>query len=264
MTYKRIIIGVIALWATVCLYGQESEVSWEKSRSTLFAVGAVDMLDTYLSPEKYKGVEFRLFSQNRKTRNAWVRTIVNQGSLVFGHNRADNNDELGGSYEFHYHLRREWTLAPEWTVEAGGGAQGSIGFLYNMRNSNNPAQARFSVTLNPSVATHYNFRLFKRSVRLHYEASAPLLGLMFSPNYGQSYYEIFGRGNYDRNIVPTTIGATPSLRHMLTFDIPLSRKPTVRTTLRIGYLGDYWQAKVNNLKYHQYSHLLVVGWTKRF
>ena len=258
------VVGIVAMWAVTCLWAQENESSAKKIRSRMVAVGAVNVLDTYLSQEKYSGSELRLFFQTRKFRNHWTHTFVNQGSIVYGSNRADNNNELGGSYEFHYHLRREWLLASGWTVEAGGGVQANIGFLYNMRNSNNPAQARFSLSLNPSAATDYRFPLFKRTIQLHYEVSAPLLGLMFSPNYGQSYYEIFSRGNYDHNIVPTTIGATPSLRHMLAFDIPLSSKPTTRTALRVGYLGDYWQAQVNNLKYHQYSHLFVLGWTKWF
>lgn len=226
----------------------------------LFATGAANILDTYLSAEKYKGTELRYITTvSRQTRWYGVRqTILNEGQLDYVSNRADNNNELGGMYRFQYHLRRHWELAQGLAIEAGGGIGANVGFLYNTRNSNNPAQAYAALQLLPSAAASQQARLFNWPVLLRYEASVPLLGVMFSPNYGQSYYEIFSRGNYDHNVVPTTIAATPSLRHMLTADVPLSRRKQT-TTLCIGYLGDYQQAKVNNLKQHQYAHMLVIG-----
>ena len=46
---------------------------------------------------------------------------------------------------------------------------------------------------------------------------------------------------------------------MLTLDFTLGR-----TTLRLGYLGDFRQAKVNNLKYHSYSNMLLIGFVRHF
>ncbi|MCR5131443.1 MAG: DUF3316 domain-containing protein [Prevotella sp.] len=232
------------------------------TRSYMLGIGSANILDTYLSAEKYQGSEVRYISTTtRPTRwNGIRQMMLHEGQFDIVSNRADNNDELGGMYRFQYHLRRHWDIAHGFSVEAGGGIGAQIGFLHNTRNSNNPAQAYAALQLLPSVAVAKSVQIFHRSVKFSYEASAPLLGLMFSPNYGQSYYEIFSRGNYDHNVVPTTIGSTPSLRHMLTADIPLSkRKPSTR--LRIGYLGDYHQAEVNSLKYHQYAHMLILGLT---
>ena len=242
------------------VFAQDRTDSTRTEHAYMFSTGAANILDTYLSAEKYKGPEFRYTTiTTRNTRWQNIRqTILNEGLFDAVSNRADNNDELGGMYRFQYYLRRQWTLSHGLVIEAGGGIGGHVGFLYNTRNSNNPAQAYAALQLLPSAAACQWAYVFKWPVRFHYEISIPLLGVMFSPNYGQSYYEIFSRGNYDHNIVPTTIAATPSLRHMLTTDIPLSKRKSA-TMLRIGYLGDYQQAHVNKLKQHQYAHLFVLG-----
>ena len=96
-------------------------------------------------------------------------------------------------------------------------------------------------------------------LKASYEVGIPLMGFMFSPNYGQSYYEIFNRGNYDHNVVFTHPVNAPSLRQMLAIDATFGR-----TTLRIGYLGDIRQSKVNNIKAHTYTHAFVLGFTRKF
>lgn len=225
-------------------------------RMRMVGVGAVDLLDTYLSPESYKGTEVRFVSTATKP-SRWKtldQRIVHQGDVSVSHNRADNNDELAGFYNFQYSLTHGWQLTEALSAWAGGGVDVTLGFVYNTRNSNNPAQAKVSLNLAPAAGLAYAFHVKGKPWVARYEATAPLVGLMFSPNYGQSYYEIFNRGNYDHNVVPTTIIATPSLRQLLTLDLPLFGRRFV-----VGYLGDYQQAKVNKLKYHNYTHAIVLG-----
>lgn len=232
------------------------------TNAQMIGVGGVQILDTYLSPEKYSGAEVRYLSHTVRQRedSRWSRLLLHQGSFSCSNNRADNGDYVAGAYQFSYGLHHNWTfMGGRMNIRAGGQADVYAGFLYNTRNGNNPAQARLSLNVSPSAAVSYRFRLWNIPMKAQYEATIPLIGVMFSPNYGQSYYEIFTKGNYDHNAVPTTIGSTPSLRNMLALDFTLHR-----TTLRIGWLGDFRQAKVNSLKYHEYSNMLLIGIVRHF
>lgn len=232
------------------------------TNTRLVGVGGVNILDTYLSPEKYRGTELRYISQTIREREGkqWVRLIEHQGYVSYSQNRADNGNEMAGMYDFSYGLLRNWTFFDgKLDVKVGGKADAAIGFLYNTKNGNNPAQARFNIDVAPVVMATYHFNVKKMPLALRYEVSSPLCGLMFSPNFGQSYYEIFSKGDYDHNIVPTTFIVTPSLRQMLSVDFTIKK-----TTIRVGYLGDWRQSKVNGLKYHSYSNLFMIGLTRRF
>lgn len=248
------------------------------TNALLVGVGATDILDTYLSPEKYRGTALSFVSHTRREKDAspWINQFQHEGNIAYADNRSGNGATMFGAYTFRYSLLRKWTL-DLWQhplqLNAGGTVAANVGFIYNTRNGNNPANARLSLHIEPTIGFDYpvgratqrrgiSFRPGASAhypLILHYEASAPLVGVMFSPNYGQSYYEIFNRGNYDHNCVPTTIGSTPSFRQMLTLDFRLAR-----TTLRVGYLGTIDQSRVNNLKTHVYTHSLMIGVVKRF
>lgn len=234
------------------------------TNARMISVGATEILDTYLSQEKFRGTELRFISHTERDRDdsRWSRRIVHQGGIAWADNRSGDGGEIAGAYHFSYGVLHGWAFPvgnASLSIKAGAQIDATAGFIYNTRGSNNPAQARLSLNLSPSFSATYSTHISRCPIAIRYEASAPLAGIMFSPNYGQSYYEIFSRGNYDRNIVPTTFVATPSLRQMLTIDVPISR-----TTLRIGYLGDIEQASVNNLKQHIYTHAVLIGIVKSF
>ena len=242
------------------------------TNARMIGIGSTNILDTYISPEKYRGTELRYISHTVRERtgsetsetgkrNRLATTLIHQGYLSLSDNRAGEGGAIAGMYSFSYGRHLQWMLTGgALRLKAGAQADGNIGFLYNTRNGNNPAQARLNIDIAPMVGADYRFTAFERwPLTVAYEASIPIVGVVFSPNYGQSYYEIFNEGNYDHNIVPTTIGCAPSLRQMLTIDLRLKK-----IALRIGYMGDIQQYKVNNLKYHNYSHLFLIGFVKRF
>lgn len=242
---------------------QDSTYNHKKEFVRMLGVGAADVLDTYLSPEKYRGTELRfVFQDNRQLRwTGMTQTMLHQATFASVNNRANTGTELCGEYNFQYLMRYNWKLTPHLLLAAGGGADLNLGFLYNTRNGNNPVQVRASLNLAPSVLLRYDFNIRRCAFRLGYESMVPAVGVMFSPNYGQSYYEIFDEGDDDHNIVLTTTATTPSLRQMLSLDFRPVKK-WKRSWLRVGYIGDYQQSHVNHLKYHHYSHLFMIGWVK--
>ncbi len=228
----------------------------------MLSIGATNILDTYISPEKYTGTELRFISMvNRRKIGRNISTMmINQGDMSYTKNRASNSDDIAGMYNFAFGWHYNWSLlGGDLRMQAGGLVDLNIGFIYNTRNGNNPAQARCYINLTPSGSAEYDWHIHNHIYMLRYAVQLPLVGLMFSPNYGQSYYEIFSKGNYDHNIVPTTFISAPCFRQMLTVDFNLWH-----TTFRIGYMGDYQQSNVNNLKSHIYTHSLVIGVVRQF
>ncbi len=227
-------------------------------RSSMFALGHTDILDTYLSQETFQGTELRYTAQSLRQREGSKisRETSHHILLSSAGTRANKNSMLTAMYNFKAGWYRVWELSGAGiNIRIGGLADGTFGGSYNTRNSNNPAQARISLSVNPAGRASWQFRVGNKPLSLNYEVSMPLIGLAFSPNYGQSYYEIFSEGHYDHNIVVTSPFCAPQLYQRLTLDFKLWR-----TTLSIGYMGDIRQMKANSLKYHQNTHAIVLGW----
>ena len=239
---------------TTEISGQETSVTTYKA----LGGGLCAVQDTYLSPEEYKGGEIRYISHTirQKSGKRWETLIINEGYGAYGKSRSENGATISGAYHFLYgRLANISIFNGAATLKAGGQGEITAGMVYNTRNGNNPAQAIAAIALGPVVRIEYPVK----RMLISYEATCPLAGLTFSPNYGQSYYEIFNEGHYDHNVVPTTIAATPSLRHTLCIDVPIGKMKCL-----FGIYGDYRQQQVNNLKRHIYTSGIIVGMIRKF
>lgn len=237
-------------------------------RRNMLMAGAANSLDTYLSPLTYRGTELRFTSQtvhNRPGRN-WTYSLTHGLRLARETMRTNDGVRLEGGYDLSCSWQRKIVnrTVGYWgrlIVTAGAGVDATVGFRYNAQNSNNPAQAEAAVCFTPAMAADWRFFLVspksgrRRTLGLRYEAAVPLVGMMFSPAFGQSYYEIFSRGNYDHNLCTIWVGNAPSLRQRLLFNFKLLKR-----RFFIGYEGDYRQARVNDIKYHRYTNAAVLGW----
>lgn len=263
--FKAYILLTALLITSLPSFGQETEelddVHRYVTRATSYGVGFTNVFDTYLSPQEYKGIDFRLSRETiRMTRlfdgNVSVQNFF-QADLGYTHNRADNNNMFSGLVNWNYGLHYQFRLTENFKLLAGGLLDLNGGFVYNLRNSNNPASARAYINLDASGMAIWHLKVKHYPLTLRYQVNLPVIGMLFSPHYGQSYYEIFSLGHASGVVRFTSLHNQPSLRQLLTVDLPIGK-----TNMRFSYLADLQQYKVNHLKTHTYSHVFMVGVVK--
>lgn len=253
---------VIMLLTSPFVFAQDS-ISTKRRHSTLYGIGVANVLDTYLSPYNYKGVDIRVMRETmRQTKNIgghiYYQTFIDI-DVSYLKSRSKNAHEYAGGIR--YSNAWMYKFDKPAVVNLYGGLQPSIyvGGIYHSRNGNNPAQAKVDIMVNATGLAEYNLHIFHKTFPLRYQLTVPLVGLAYSPNYGQSYYEEFVLGHYDHNICFGNFVNMPSMRHLFTIDIPIRNN-----YLRVGWSGEFNQAKLNGIRYHSYSSNFVIGFTKFF
>ena len=233
------------------------------TRSTLYGIGRTNIMDTYLSPMEYTGAELRILRENRRGTKYMVGNVYRQSLFQANVSMLENKAGTGSESSFlvnwnlAYHYR--FQINDDLQLLAGPNLDLNGGMVYNLRNSNNPVNAKAYANLGASGMAIYQFRIKEHPFILRYQLNVPLLGLMFSPEYGQPYYEMSIAKDFGKNICFTSLHNQPSFRQFLTLDFPIKQ-----TNLRLGYVCDIQQAKVNDLKSHSWSHAFLIGFVKHF
>ena len=251
----RILNSIICLvFAAVAVKAQTS--------SHMLGLGPSNVLDTYLTPEKFRGTGYTyLYIRDNApadTLRRWTSTIEHEIDFSKTKDRSGQSANLEATYNLYW--ARYYNLHPinHLRLQVGAAANICLGGFYDLTSSNNPAQARAALNIMPSATAGYDFRIGRQRFSARYELNLPLVGVMFSPNYGQSYFELFNHGNYDHNIVPTTFVSAPTFRQIASIDWHFAQ----RYALRLAYLGNYQQSQVNNLKQHVYTNRFMIGITR--
>lgn len=251
-------IGIVFILCTAnVVFGQiESNIPIKKvvNQSTLFGVGSMILTDTYLSPLQYNGLSLSVFYERLNGTSIFDGKMLMQQQFLLQGASTDNPISNSNSYfaNIDYHLHGYYLIlkTESFRLFGGAGTELSVGGIYNVRNSNNPAQLKISVNLNASLLAFYKWKM----LTLRWQVSSPLIGAFFSPEYGQSYYEIFVLGNDSRVVHFATPSNQRGLRNYITVDYPIGK-----LTVRAGYLRNYYRTEVNNLITSISSHQFVIG-----
>lgn len=229
----------------------------------LYGVGHVSVLDTYLSPLTYDGPGLSVWHRSERLARWGKGHVTVQGNfggqISYVKSEADEDKAWDGNFNAGVAWHRNWQPTGSLRLAAGGYLNLGMGFTYLLKGGNNPAQGRLHVESGFSGIAQQSFRIRKYPMSARVQLDVPLIGAMFTPNFGQSYYEIFSLGHYDKNIRATHPFNAPCARLEATL-----RFPVAGATVTAGYLGDVRQSHVNHLKHHAWNNAFVIGYVRQF
>lgn len=274
----RLLLFILCMLAVpMSLSAQERE----RTRMWLFGVERSNLYDSYLSPLDYRGHGASLTMMAERAARWCPKVVIDSCDFILqprvttyyyfdvagteATNATGNAHFYDAQTTFAAGWHANWLLHPRigqrLRLRAGGLAEFSGGGTYSTRNGNNPAQGRAAIDLAASgIADFYFHSPFKRQKApwvLRAELSLPLLGTMFSPQYGQSYYELFSLGHYDHNVRPTCPVNAPSARFFANVEVPVGKARVL-----VGYRGEALQSRVNGLKHHAWNNGFFIGFTR--
>lgn len=258
---KLLAIFLLVILSNGITHGQETSeqetiIRPVYSEYTLHA-GSAHHADTYLSPIKYSGWTIGFGYQRRQALKFNPMDWVSQLSFDIDIDRTLNTSKNAimwyAGLDFSYAMLHRWQLSDGFSVGIGPSLALNAGCLYLDRNGNNPASAKAAITLNADGYATWKGKILNHPLTLHYQASIPVTGTFFSPDYGQLYYEIY-LGNHDGLCQWAWPGNYFRLRHLLTANLHLGS-----TSLLIGYRGDIFSSKANNLVTRTITHSAVIG-----
>lgn len=159
-------------------------------------VGSMSLADTYLSNQLYKGIVVDLHAEH----HGWYRGSDRRLSwqvydywsyapmlVNVSYSAATQYAGLTLGYGTHY----VWRPVRGLELSAGGLLDIHGALKYNQRNVNNIASGDIELQLLASVGVNWHYDWRRNRLTLGYSLSTPILGAMFVPEMGQSYYELY-------------------------------------------------------------------------
>ena len=261
---NKYILTLIAACALLPMRAQSLVSHHFEERSLSLGGGYTNMLDTYLSPLHYEGAHVTLvsecFSQTEAPSRRWYAQSLFALHGDYTTPRSGNGLTVGGMADYSYSQYYCFSFGGDKRrafLYVGPQTQLRIGGIYNLRNSNNPAQLKLGVNLAASAIAKYGFSLWDIPMKVRLQTDLPLLGTAFAPDYGQSYYEIFYLGQSGGCVHMTSLHNNLSLRTNLSCDIEL-RPCTLRFTLG----NDLYQWWLGNQHYRMFTHSVMLGYVR--
>jgi hypothetical protein len=256
------LIFIIAVFLSRLCCAQEMPFSLTYE-STMAGLGIAGVYDSYLSPLKYNGKALEFVSEKmQNSRFAGGKTVTQRLvslELAKSYNPAGTAFACSGIFLYDYGMFYRCSPVEKMDLFAGSQAECLLGFIYNNRNGNNPATGKLHLNMNISIIASYSLNIKQTPLRLSYQLSVPFAGAMYSPEFGQSYYEMYYVADGANLIHFSSFHNYISCRNLISAEILFSK-----TAFRLGFLHSFYQTRVNHIDSQILSKALLIGFSRNF
>jgi hypothetical protein len=258
---KKILLSLLAFMAQWSIEAQEQALP-VAYQSEAVGVGRAMLYDTYLSPLPYSGLNISILTENIKMSKWEQGRIGFQHLFLFDWTMALNPSQTAMTYSglLNYDFGAFYRFRPAKHLQLFAGAQVDVlgGMLYNLRNSNNPINLKLHLNLNASGIAAYRFTIWKQLIQLRYQVNLPVAGMFFSPEYGQSYYEI-GMGSSPVYLYYGNWSNQFIINNLLSVEVPINN-----FSLRLSYVNRFYETRINQLDTRIVSNTFYLGLSHYF
>lgn len=249
----------VGTWHFAACAQDSTEVVRPVHYTMMAEAGYTSLLDSYLTPITYSGLNlglsFEHFQATGFNPEKWVRELELAADYGYVENPVGNHEMHSLMGEARWSLMRRWHDVPLKRLQLMVGPMVDFrgGMLYNANNSNNVVSARINFAVGVQAAAVYNTRLFGNPLALRYQASLPVVGAFFSPEYDEAYYEIFV-GNRRHLAHLGWWGSRFDMNNLVTADWRLGG-----TIVRLGYRCRIEKSWVSHIDTRTVTHAVVIG-----
>jgi len=225
-----------------------------------FNFSTLSMTDPYLSPANYSGIalnyshESRRFLKSENTSYSMQDKLNFTGGLMLNPSITSEMMYLGINYGWgiNYHFR----LDKRTRILAGGLWDIDFGFKVMPRNINNPVNVDLATNLNLTGLLQYDIPTHRRTMRLEMALQTPIIGCMYVPLGGASYYDMFELGSFTNAIHASTLFNKAGLLQTYAITIPFNQ-----VVWRFGLHFNNLIYKANNMVFTKDEYSLLIGTT---
>lgn len=201
------IFCVVFLW--IFSNGLFSQTSSESKYLLINAADRIgfsylDLTDPYLSPLTYTGlgVNYEHYSAQFFTLNN--NKLSKEGRLSglagLALNPQYSASMLYAAAKYSWGIYSHLSILQQIQLKIGGNVEADFGYKNLARNINNPVNVDMAVNLNLAAKASYAIPTRGQTIMLYYELETPIIGGMFVPLGGASYFEMFQLGSLSNSI----------------------------------------------------------------